>query len=355
MNYQTIKVKSSQPMQESKSVLIIYTGGTMGMSYDQSGSLSPFNFGQIIDEMPELKLMGLELTVVSFIEPIDSSNVTIDHWNQLASIIETYYNRYHGFVILHGTDTLAYSSSALSFILEGLRKPVVFTGSQLPMGAIRSDARQNLVAALQIASSFSEKGPVVKEVCVYFNHILYRGNRCRKVESAHFDAFESDNYPALAEVGINIEYNFAALSTTSTEEHLKVHKLRPASIALIKLHPGLNPVCFKQILQTPGLQGVVMETFGSGNAPTGSWFIDPIKQAIANGIIIINVSQCNGGRVIQGRYATSKHLLEAGVLSGDDITTEAAISKMQFLFSNYPKIEEIRPLLTTSLRGETSY
>ena len=354
MNYRVVNIQPQTGKDEKYSVLIIYTGGTMGMSYNDKATLSPFNFEEIINEMPVLKSMDLELAVVSFSEPIDSSNVTIDHWNLLASIIEKHYADYHGFVVLHGTDTLAYSASALSFMLDGLQKPVIFTGSQLPMGAVRTDANQNLIAALQIASSYDNRGPLVQEVCVYFDYFLYRGNRCKKVESVHFDAFESENYPPLAEVGISIDYNFASLNIAPSSP-LNVLPMKPTSIALIKLFPGLNEQLFKHTLQTPGLQGVVLETFGSGNAPTVSWFIQCINEAISNNIIIFNVSQCNGGRVIQGRYETSKHLLESGVISGGDITTEAALAKMQLIFSNSTEFNQMNTSLTTPMRGEMSY
>ncbi len=335
-------------------MLIIYTGGTMGMAYDQSGTLVPFNFGGIINEMPALRSMGLEITVVSFPEPIDSSNITIDHWNNLAAIIEKYYDAFNGFVVLHGTDTLAYSASALSFMLEGLKKPVIFTGSQLPIGAVRSDASQNLIAALQIASTGKDQPPV-KEVCVYFDYFLYRGNRCKKVESVHFDAFKSENYPPLAEAGINIEYNHTALHTDWVADKFRVHKLRPVHLALIKLFPGMDQAQLEHVLQAPGLEGVVLETFGSGNAPTTDGFIQSIESAIDRGIIFFNVSQCSGGRVIQGRYKTSRYLKQAGVISGLDITPEAAITKMQFLFSKYHNTAQISTYLGTQIRGEMSH
>lgn len=326
----------------------------MGMSYDRHGTLVPFDFGEIINEMPTLRSMDLDLTIVSFVNPIDSSNVSIDHWNDMASIIEQYYRQYDGFVILHGTDTLAYSASALSFMLDGLQKPVIFTGSQLPMGAIRTDANQNLVAALQIASS-REGSTQVKEVCIYFDYFLYRGNRCKKVESQHFDAFRSENYPPLAEVGINIDFNVTALQSEWKSSKFRVHRMNPVCIALIKLFPGISEDYFKHIMKTPGLQAVILETFGSGNAPTAHWFTRSIIDAVKRGIVLYNVSQCNGGRVIQGRYATSRHLEEAGVISGRDITPEAALSKMQFLFSKYRNKGQIRSFLGTPLRGEMSH
>lgn len=323
------------------------------MAYADDGILVPFDFEKIITEMPSLRAMDLEITVVSFAQPIDSSNVTFEHWNEMAKLIEQFYSQHQGFVILHGTDTLAYSASALSFMLENLQKPVIFTGSQLPMGAIRSDAGQNLVAALQIASC-GTPGPIVREVCIYFDHILFRGNRSKKVESLHFDAFKSENYPALAEVGINIEYNYAVLAEVTEKEPFKIYSIKPVCIGLVKLFPGLEESYFKHILSTPGLRALVLETFGSGNAPTSAWFTHSIAQAIDNGLVVFNVSQCNGGRVIQGRYVTSKHLLEAGVISGRDITTEAALSKLQFLFTKYQNLDQIKRVLASPLRGEMS-
>lgn len=324
----------------------------MGMSFDDQGTLVPFNFEGILQALPALRTMDLAITVISFSKPIDSSNVTIDHWNNLSTIIEQNYHDFAGFVVVHGTDTLAYSASALSFMLEGLQKPVIFTGSQLPMGAVRSDASQNLVTALQIASSQEIGRSIIREVCVYFDYFLFRGNRCKKVESLHFDAFESENFPPLAEVGISIDYNFRVLKSVSDVDSLQVYQLKSTNIALLKLFPGINKLFVKQVFDTPGLRGVVLETFGSGNAPTAPWFIKIIDDAIARGIIIFNVSQCNGGRVMQGRYITSKQLQRSGVLSGDDITTEAALAKLQFLCSKHQKLEEIKAALVTPLRGE---
>jgi len=353
MNYQEIRITPGKSHSQERSVLLIYTGGTIGMSYNREGQLVPFDFEGALIEIPSLKSMGLDLTVVSFEDPIDSSNVTIEHWNLLAEIIEHYYQDYNGFVVLHGTDTLAYSASALSFMLEHLQKPVIFTGSQLPIGAIRSDASQNLIGAIQIASTGGAR-PLVQEVCVYFDYFLYRGNRSKKVESWHFDAFKSENYPALAEVGINVEYNYSALATPDNKGTFTVHKMKPVCLGLIKLFPGIEASYFQHALATPGMQALVLETFGSGNAPTNSWFTRSITEAIAEGLVVFNVSQCNGGKVIQGRYVTSRQLMEAGVISGHDITAEAACSKIQFLFSKYRNLEQIKGLLGTPLRGEMS-
>ncbi len=352
MNYRVVKLEAPDKPGEAKSILIIYTGGTLGMTHDDHGTLRPFNFGKIVDELPALKKLGLNLTVISFPEPLDSSNMQIDHWNDLADIIADQYEHYDGFVILHGTDTMAYSASALSFMLEGQRKPVIFTGAQLPMSATRTDAGQNLIAALQIASAQSESGPIVKEVCIYFDYMLLRGNRCQKVESVHFDAFKSENYPALAEAGISIDFNYPWLHQPQSQVDFKVHHIKPCSIALLKLFPGMDYQLVEHQLKAPGLQAVLLETFGSGNAPTHRPFIKALSEAIEGGIVVYNVSQCNGGRVLQGRYSTSKRLQEMGVVSGADITTEAALAKLQFLLSkelNYPQIVSE---LSTSIRGE---
>ena len=352
MKYKVVKISSQPDTASSPSILVIYTGGTMGMSYDQQGSLAPFNFKGILDEMPALNSMGLRITIISFEQPIDSSNVTIEHWNTLADIIETNYQQYHGFVVLHGTDTLAYTASALSFMLEGLTKPVIFTGSQLPIRAVRSDAAQNLISALQIACALKNGQPLVPEVCVYFDYFLFRANRCKKVESQHFDAFQSENYPPLAEVGIFIDFNDTVIRRPPANEPFRVHKMKPVNIALLKLFPGMSESFVRQVLNTPGLEAVILETFGSGNAPTVSWFVQLLDEAINNEIVILNVSQCLGGRVMQGRYITSQQLLELGVLSGRDITTEAALAKMQFLHSKYAKKHKIRASLVTPMRGE---
>ncbi len=352
MNYRIVKIDPPLQDEEGYSILIIYTGGTLGMAHDEEGTLKPFNFGQIIEELPVLKKLGLLLTVISFPEPIDSSNMDITHWNDLGYIIQENYDSYDGFVVLHGTDTMAYSASALSFMLEGLSKPVIFTGAQLPIGTARSDAGQNLIAALQIASSHNDGGPIIREVCIYFDYFLFRGNRCQKVESVHFDAFESENYPALAEAGISIDFNYPVLYETPLVESFKVHKVQPVKIALIKLFPGLDEDLLDHILATPGLQAVVLETFGSGNAPTTERFQSALKKGISNEIIFFNVSQCNGGRVLQGRYTTSKHLLDLGVVSGADITPEAALAKLQFLLSTESNYHQIVRQLSIPLRGE---
>ncbi|MDN5202920.1 asparaginase [Fulvivirgaceae bacterium BMA10] len=351
-NYKIINIRSDSGREPKASVLLIYTGGTIGMSYDESGSLVPFNFGHIIEKISYLKGYNLKITAISFPKPIDSSNIKLDHWNDLAYIIYENYDSYDGFVVLHGTDTMAYSASALSFMLEGLNKPVIFTGAQLPIGAARSDARENLITALDIASLKKQNRSVVSEVCIYFNYLLLRGNRSKKVESQHFNAFESENYPPLAEAGVEIDYNYAALKPYLPDEQLGYKKIVDTNVAILKIFPGMTPQVVESILSIEGLKGVVMETYGAGNAPSESWFFDYLERAIKKDIIIFNVSQCMGGKVIQGRYQTSKTLDNIGVLSGNDITTEAAITKMMYLFSNRESSENIRKRLVTPLRGE---
>ncbi|WP_373495603.1 asparaginase [Aquiflexum sp.] len=354
MNYKIVRLNTTAKSDITASVLIIYTGGTLGMAYDESGALVPFNFGQIMEKIPNLTSMNVAITVISFPEPIDSSNVNMQHWVDMAYIIYENYDSYDGFVILHGTDTMAYSASMLSYMLRGLSKPVVFTGAQLPISAMRSDARENLMTALEIATAKANGNPVVPEVCIFFNHILLRGNRSKKVQSIHFDAFESENYPALAEAGIIIDYNYAAIKPFEEGKKLKFYNRLDNRVMVIKLFPGITSKILDSCFDIDGMRGVVLETYGSGNSPSESWFIDSLDRAVKKGLIILNVSQCNGGRVIQGRYQTSKDLKKIGVLSGGDITTEAAVTKMMFLLANEKEDSEIRRKLITPMIGEMS-
>lgn len=354
MNYKIVRLNTAAKSDITSSVLIIYTGGTLGMAYDESGALVPFNFGQILEKIPNLTNMNVAITVISFPEPIDSSNVNMQHWVDMAYIIYENYDSYDGFVILHGTDTMAYSASMLSFMLRGLSKPVVFTGAQLPISAMRSDARENLMTALEIATAKANGNPVVPEVCIFFNHVLLRGNRSKKVQSIHFDAFESENYPALAEAGIIIDYNYAAIKPFEEGKKLKFYNLLDNRVMVIKLFPGITSKILDSCFDIEGMRGVVLETYGSGNSPSESWFINSLDRAVKKGLIILNVSQCNGGRVIQGRYQTSKDLKKIGVLSGGDITTEAAVTKMMFLLANEKEDSEIRRKLITPMIGEMS-
>lgn len=351
--YSTICVHT--PAKTGASILMIYTGGTLGMAYDANGQLKPFDFGQILQNLPEIDRFDFTLTVIAFDNPIDSSNVTPAHWIEWAQIIEQNYGLYDGFVILHGTDTMAYSASALSFLLKGLNKPVIFTGAQLPIGSIRTDARENMITALEIASARNERNePQVSEVCIYFHSRLLRGNRAKKVESTQFDAFYSENYPPLAEAGISIDFRPALMRPFVTEATLQVQKHMDDRVAILKIFPGISRYVVESILNIPDLQALVLETYGSGNAPTDTWFTECLSNAIQQGIVILNVSQCLGGTVLQGRYSTSKHLLDSGVIGGGDITTEAAITKLMYLAGSGLSKTDWQPLLTTSICGEMS-
>ncbi len=347
-----VDIDTAAPAHPEASILIIYTGGTVGMVFDEEHQhLVPFNFSQILEKVPELRQFNYLITVMSIEPAIDSSNVSVPDWLMLARLIEEHYTSYDGFVVLHGTDTMAYSASALSYLLENLQKPVIFTGAQVPIGMVRTDARENLITALQIAATKVNGRSLVPEVCIFFHNLLLRGNRSKKVESSHFDAFKSENYPPLAEAGINIDY-LPNTMLPHPERALKVHHQLDDRVAVLKLFPGITPCVVKSVLQASEVRGVVLETFGSGNAPTVPWFLDLLKEAIDRGVFILNVSQCDEGRVDQGRYETSKHLLNMGVIGGADITTEAAITKLMFVLGLGLDASQTRELLANNLRGE---
>ncbi len=333
-----------------KKVLIIYTGGTIGMMRDNTKkALVPVNFGSITDQISELKHLNCRIDFHSSHRPIDSSNVKPSNWEELAGIIEKKYKSYDGFIILHGTDTMAYTASALSFMLRNLAKPVILTGSQLPLGVIRTDAKRNLITTIEIASG----NTVVPEVCIYFNNQLFRGNRAEKFTSSKFDAFQSLNYPALAEAGVDIVYNRDAIAKKSTGKFSVVRGF-DTNVALIKIFPGIQPAIISCMAERKGMKGIILETFGSGNAPTDKRFIEGIEEAIKKGIIVVNISQCSGGAVEQGKYETSVQLKKIGVVSGGDMTAEAAVTKMMFILDkNYSSVKT-REMMLKDLCGERS-
>lgn len=346
------KLADNVKKNRKQKVLLVYTGGTIGMMQDTtSKQLKPFNFRHLSDQIPELSKLNVELSSVSFEKPIDSSNMHPEIWIKLVRLIEKNYEKYDGFVVLHGSDTMSYTASALSFMLDNLGKPVVLTGSQLPIGIIRTDGKENLITAIEIAAAYDENGPIVPEVCIYFEYQLYRGNRTHKFNAEHFQAFQSPNYPVLAEAGVHIKFNRTAIQPLS-EKKFRVHYNLNTNVAVLKLFPGITQHVVDALLNSKDIKAIVLETFGAGNAPTDKWFIQALQKAIENGLIVYNVTQCNAGRVEQGKYETSSELEKIGVIGGADITTEAAITKLMFLLANYDSKKEIKKLLALPIRGE---
>lgn len=337
------------------SLLLIYTGGTIGMKKDpEDGTLKPFDFSQLMQEVPELGKFALRIDSFTFDPLIDSSDVEPALWQALAELIHHRYDDYDGFVVLHGTDTMAYSASALSFMLDGLSKPVIFTGSQLPVGEPRTDGKENLISSVEIAAAKDAQGrAMVPEVCIFFNSLLFRGNRCTKVSASGFDAFRSPNFPPLATAGIDIRYNTDIIHHTS-RKCLTINTELDTRVSILKIHPGITEHVALHLMCDPGIRAVILETYGSGNSISKQWFIDIVMLACRSGKILLNVTQCLNGEVDMDRYATGKALEKAGVVSGHDLTTEGALAKLFHLLGTTKDNQEVKAKLEENLKGEIS-
>lgn len=334
-------------------ILLIYTGGTIGMVKDyKTNALKAFNFEQIKNKIPELKLLDCNIETVSFEDPIDSSDMSPEYWVRIAEVIEARYNEIDGFVVLTGTDTMSYTASAMSFMLENLNKPVIFTGSQLPIGDLRTDAKENLITAIQIAASQENESVKIREVGLYFEYKLYRANRTSKVSAEQFEAFESPNYPHLCVSGVHLNFNDQWINNVDNEKEFVVRKNFGSNVIILKLFPGISQGVVEHVLNCPGLQGVILETYGAGNAPTASWFINALKNTLHKRIPIINVTQCTGGSVLMGHYESSMALKEIGIINGKDITTESALAKLKYLLGLDTLHEKFKIKFENSLRGE---
>ena len=344
-------------MASKPKILLIYTGGTIGMVKDyETNALKAFNFEQLLDRVPELVQLNCTIETYSFKEPIDSSNMNTEYFVTIAEVIEENYSDFDGFVVLTGSDTMAYTSSVISFMFENLAKPVIFTGSQLPIGHLRTDAKENLITSIEIACSRKKDKPVISEVCLYFEYKLYRANRTTKINAAQFEAFASLNYPPLAESGVHLHFNYELLLKPPTKNApLIVRKSLSNNIVVLKLFPGITEEVVKSIVGIKNLKGIVLESYGAGNAPTYKWFINLLEEAIKNGIQIVNVTQCVGGSVILGHYETSVELKRIRVIDGKDITTESAIAKLMYLLGEKISNNEFKKTFEKPLRGELNF
>lgn len=336
-------------------ILLIYTGGTIGMIKDPlTASLQAFDFASLLEKIPELNLLDCSIDNISFKTPIDSSNINPTHWIEIATIIEQNYTMYDGFVVLHGSDTMSYSASALSFMLENLTKPVIFTGSQLPIGDLRTDAKENLITAIQIAALQNNNKPIINEVGLYFEYKLYRGNRTTKINADYFEAFSSLNFPALLTSGVHLNVNHELLLKNYSKASFSVHKDLDDNVALVKLFPGISKTVLSSILEIPKLKAVIIETYGSGNASTDNWFLQTIEEALKKGVYVVNVTQCAGGNVQMNQYHTGKILEELGVISGKDMTTESALTKLMYMLGLKISRKMFKTVFESDLRGEIS-
>lgn len=340
-------------MEKQSAVLLIFTGGTISMSEDPAtGALRPIDFDRLQELLPELRQIGIKVKSIPFLPLIDSSDVHPVTWEKMALCIADNYNDFDGFVILHGTDTMAYSASALSFMLENLGKPVIFTGAQLPIGTMRSDGKENLLSAIEIAAAKENGHPVVPEVCIFFEDHLFRGNRTTKKNAEHFNAFNSYNYPPLAKAGVHIKYFRSYIHYPDPGSRLRLRLNTNPNIAVLKLFPGISEKVVRSILETDGLRAVVLESFGAGNAPRHQWLLTALKEAVDRDVIVVNKTQCSTGSVEMGRYETSLNLMSAGVIGAYDITTEALVTKLMYLLGEYESIAEVKRWISESICGE---
>lgn len=337
-------------------ILIIYTGGTIGMIENaEKHTLQSFDFSHLIDNVPKVKMLDYDIDNIQFHPPIDSSNMSPKHWSDIAHAIEDNYDNYDGFVVLHGTDTMAYTASALSFMLDNLAKPVIITGSQLPIGEVRTDGEENLITALQVAAATGKDGEaIVQEVAILFENYLWRGNRSTKMSADNFNAFKSNNYPELAKIGLGITFHNEALYRMSSRRPLKVRYTMDPNVMVLTLHPGMTESTLQYLLDTPGIKGIVLRTYGAGNCPSEPWFLNLIHKATQRGLVIVNVTQCVNGGVNDTLYETGSQLNLSGVISGHDITCEAALTKLMYLFGLQLSPEEVKKYMNCAICGEVS-